>query len=378
MKITVNREQLLTAVSNVQRAVSTKASMPALEGILLRAQGDRISLSGYNLELGITTDIEADVYEPGEIVLGAKLFCDIVRRLPEECVLMEVDERFMTLIRCGASEFSVVGMPAEEYPELPEVTGGTELDISGEVLKNMIDQTIYAVSQNEAKPVHTGTLFELGEGKLRLVSLDGFRMAVRTEDIGTQESMRFVVPGKTLSEISKLIVFAGANANKAEDEPETSVSVTVGRRHIIFEVGGYRFISRLIEGEFIDYNAVIPHAVSTGVTVNTRRFIDAIERISLLITDRIKSPLRCIFDEDMIKASCATTAGKANDEFECLVSGERVEMGFNNRYLIEALRASGCDEVKIELNGPLAPMKVLPPQGDEFLFLVLPVRLKNE
>jgi len=376
MKIKVEREQLLTAANNVQRAVSSKASLPALEGILMKAQGEMISLAGYNLELGITTDIHAMVMEPGEIVLSAKLFCDIVRRLPEDYVEIEVDERFMVSIKCGASEFSVVGMPAEEYPELPEVDGGMWLDLPADVLKSMIDQTLYAVSQNDAKPIHTGILFELSDGKLSLVSLDGFRMAVRTEKIGMDEQIKFVVPGKTLSEISKLIVFA--ETQKVEDGPEIFVSVTVGRRHIIFEAGGYRFISRLIEGEFIDYNAVIPHVSSTSVTVNTRNFINTIERISLLITDRIKSPLRCIFDENMIKTSCATTVGKASDEFECLVSGERVEMGFNNRYLIEALRASECDEVRIELNGPLAPMKVLPPSSDGFLFLVLPVRLKNE
>lgn len=367
MKFTCNRQQLVDAVSNVQRAVSTKSSVPALEGILFRASGNTITLSGYDLELGMTTSIEASIEEGGNIVLSARLFGDIVRRLPADTVNLTADEKYMTTITSGASEFSIVGIPAEEYPELPSVTGETSIKISHAILKGMIRQTIFAVADNDAKPIHTGTLFEIGNNKIRLVSVDGYRLALREETAKCTEELSFVVPGKTLGEVLKLL-------GDGEDELE----ILVGRRHIIFHIGMYSVISRLLEGEFLDYKAAIPASAATEIVVKTRAFIDSVERVSLLITDRLKSPVRCVFDENQVKISCSTAIGRANDEFEAQITGPGVEMGFNNRYLLDALRNTEGDEAKIQLNGALSPMKIVPREGDSFLFLVLPVRLKSE
>lgn len=366
MKITCNRQELVDAVSNVQRAVSSKSSLAALEGILLKTEEHSLELCGYDLELGITTTITASIEEPGEIVLSAKLFGDIVRRLPDDLVHLSVDEKLITNIVSGAAEFAIVGIPASEYPELPAVSGASTIELPTAVLKSMIRQTLFAVADTDSKPIHTGTLFDLKNGVLKLVSVDGYRLAVRTEQVNADEELNFVVPGKTLGEVLKLL-----------PDEDQAVSIHVGRRHIIFEIARYQVISRLLDGEFLDYNAAIPAAHSTEVTVNTRSFINSVERVSLLITDRLKSPVRCIFADGEVKISCATSIGKANDEFSADIQGDSVEIGFNNRYLLDALRNSDTDEVRVQLSGPLSPMKVLPREGDSFLFLVLPVRLKS-
>lgn len=367
MKITCSRQQLNEAVLNVQRAVSTKSSVPALEGILLRTQGEEMILCGYDLELGMTTRIEARVEEKGSIILGARLFGDIVRRLPADSVELSTDSKNITTIKSGLSEFSIVGIPAEEYPELPAISGETSIRIAHNVLKGMIRQTIFAVAESDAKPIHTGTLFELEENRIRLVSVDGYRLAIREEAAKCGEQTSFVVPGKTLGEVNKLL-----------GDDETELEILIGRRHIQFQIGNYCVISRLLEGEFLDYRAAIPNGSTTEIVVSTRSMIGSVERVSLLITDRLKSPVRCVFEDNEIRISCSTAIGRANDQFPAQITGNPVEMGFNNRYLLDALRNSEGDEVRIQLSGPLSPMKILPREGESFLFLVLPVRLKSE
>ncbi len=367
MKIVCNRQQLNEAVLNIQRAVSTKSSVPALEGILLKAGENEIILCGYDLELGMTTKIEAQVEEKGSIVLSAHLFGDIVRRLPGDSVYLATDDKYMTVIKSGPADFSIAGIPAEEYPELPTITGETSIHIANNVLKSMIRQTIFAVAESDAKPIHTGTLFELSKNRIKLVSVDGYRLAMREETAQCGEEITFVVPGKTLGEVLKLLI-----------DDETELEILVGRRHILFQIGSYCVISRLLEGEFLDYKAAIPNSSSTEVIVSTRAFINSVERVSLLIADRLKSPVRCLFEDNEIKVSCSTAIGRAKDQLSATISGDNVEMGFNNRYVLDALRNTEGDEVKIQLNGALSPMKVLPREGDSFLFLVLPVRLKSE
>lgn len=368
MKITCTRQQLVESVLNIQRAVSTKSSIPALEGILIKTGTDEILLCGYDLELGMTTSLPAQIEEKGSVVLSARLFCDIVRKLPGDTVSLTIDEKNMTTIVSGTSEFSIVGIPSEEYPELPVISDETSVSLPHSVLKSMIRQTLFAIADNDSKPIHTGTLFELGQGKIRLISVDGYRLAVREEAANCEDDLSFVVPGKTLSELLKLL----------SDNEDQELILRVGRRHVMINIGAYMMISRLLEGEFLDYKAAIPANHTTEILVNTRSFIDSVERVSLLITDRLKSPVRCVFEDSEIHISCSTSIGRANDQFEAKIDGAPVEMGFNNRYLLDALRNSEGDEVRVQLNGPLSPMKVVPREGGAFLFLVLPVRLKNE
>lgn len=368
MKFTCDRVTLTEAVTNVSRVIPSKSSIPALEGVQIKASGQNLYLAGYDMEAGIKTVIEANISSEGEIVLSARLFADMLRKMAGEEVSIEVDEKYLTQIKSGLTEFNILGTPSDEYPELPEIDKGKALNIPQATLKSMVDQTLFAVAATDSKPVHTGSLFELKDNILNVVSVDGFRLALRSEKIDYDEKMYFVVPGKALSEISKLI----------DGEVDEMASLMVSKRHIVFGIGNYSVISRLLEGEFLDYNNSIPQGSVATVKIGTRSFIESVERVSLLISDRLRSPLRVMFESGKIIISCSTSIGKSYDEISCDLTGEKVEMGFNNKYLLDALKAAGCDEVRIEISGPLSPIKILPPQGEDFLFLVLPVRLKNE
>ena len=362
MKLTCSRQNLSEACAKVQGAVNA-STIPALEGILFIARGDSLKLSGYNLELGITTSLPARVEEPGEIVLEARLFCDIIRNLDDDVLTLEVDEKQTCTLQGG--RYHLPAMSADDFPELPTVSDGMAMQISAGILKSMIRQTRFAVARvDTGRPVLTGILFETKEDVLRLVAVDGYRLAMRSEPLGNAPEVKFVVPEKTLGEIVKLM----------EDEEET-VTLSVGKRHIIFEIGQYLVISRLLDGEFLDYGGSIPKQFITTATVSARVFCDRITPVSLLINDRLKSPLRCIFDAGKIMVSCNTTLGSGYEEVPAQVDCERIEIGFNNRFLTEALKATECDEVMIRLSGETTPMIITPTEGDSFLFLVMPIKL---
>ena len=367
MRFKCMRSDLSFAVGNVSRAVSAKATIPALEGVLIKAYSDKLEISGYDLEIGIVTKIEATVMEEGEIVVSARLFNEIIRKLPEEIVSVETDERMITYINSGAADYQIVGINSSEYPELPNVEELSFFSINAELLKNMIRQTLFAVSDNMAKPIYTGSLFDIDGGIFRIVSVDGFRMAIREENIDSDLSVKFVVPGKTQSEILKLIT-----------DNEKNVDIIVGQRHIVLKIEDYDIVSRLIEGSFLDYKTTVPRTAATEFVINTRILASAVERMALLTNEKLQSPVRCSISEDEIKLSCSTTVGRANDMIPVAVRGNDVEIGFNNRYLLDALKNADTDEVKVILNGSLSPMIIKPVSGDSFTFLVVPMRLAAE
>ncbi|MBP1578288.1 MAG: DNA polymerase III subunit beta [Oscillospiraceae bacterium] len=368
MKIKCEKNVLSEAASVVSRAVSSRSPLPALEGILMRTVEGGVELFGYDLDIGISTKIEAQIEAPGEIVMPAKVLLDIVRKLPGEFVSISVGEKCLTEIKSGVSEFTILGMAADEFPDFPSIGEVTDFSIPQNTLKSMIDQTIFAISQSDAKPIHTGSLFEVKDGFISVVSVDGYRLALRKEKVLFEKQIKFVVPGRALNEVSRILTV---------DSDET-VGMEISKKHIIMHIGNFQVFSRLLEGDFLEYRNSIPKSSSIEVRVNTREMIEAVERVSLLISDRIKSPLRVRFVENEIIMNCSTALGKATDTIGAKIEGGQLEMGFNNRYLLDALRAAQCDEVILQLSGALSPMKVVPVGGEEFLFLVLPVRLKSE
>lgn len=367
MKITCIKTDLVASISNVSRAVSTKASIPALEGVLLKAYDGKLNISGYNLEIGITTDMEATVINEGEVVIGARLFLEIIRKLPEEIVTIETDDRLVTYITCGQVDYQIVGMSSVEYPDLPSFEKTDGIVMGAKVLKDMIRQTVYAVGDNMAKPIYTGSLYEIGDSVLTIVAIDGYRMAVRRENVESESDTSFVVPGKTQLEVLKLLT-----------EDEENVEIIIGQRHITFKIRSYSVISRLIEGNFLDYKSTIPTDEKTMLVINTRKLIDSVERMSLLNNERVQSPVRCKFNNNEIRLSCASAVGRANDVITNDIIGEAVEIGFNNRYMLDALKNTDTDEVKMVLNGPVSPIIIKPVQGDSFVSIVVPMRLANE
>ncbi len=367
MKFSCSKQKLNEAVLNVQRAVSSKSTMPALEGILIKAENGKLTLTGYDLEIGITTSIDARIYVEGAIVAGARLFSDIIRRMPEDQIEIETDEKLTIYIRSGKSDYKIIGIPDNEFPELPTIAASDPVNIDGKLLRSMIGQTIYAISDKDIKPAHKGSLFEIENKTIKIISVDGYRLAVRKENIDIDCEKKFIVPGKSLAEVQKLI----------SDNTE-NVVITAGSRHIIFRIDEYSIITRLIEDEFMNYKAAIPTQHSTEMRVNTRKFIDTIDRMSLMLNERMKSPIRCRVDNGTIKTSCNTPLGQAYDEFEADIEGEDLEIGFDNKYMLDALKNTETDEVRVHMNGPLSPIVLMPSEGDSFIFLVLPVRLRND
>lgn len=365
MRFNCMRTDLSNAVSNVSRAVSGKATIPALEGVLIKAYNNQLEICGYDMEIGIVTNMEASVLEEGEIVVSAKLFNEIIRKLPEEIVNIETDDKMITYINSGAADYQIVGMNSSEYPELPNVEEVSGLTVNAEILKNMIRQTVFATSDNMAKPIYTGSLFEIKEGLFKIEAVDGFRMAIREENVDSDIEAKFVVPGKTQNEILKLIT-----------DNKKDVGIVVGQRHIIFKIENYSIISRLLEGNFLDYK--MPASASTEFVINTRVLASSVERMALLTNEKIQSPVRCSITSDEIKLSCSTAVGRANDMIAVSVIGNEMEIGFNNRYLLDALKNADTDEVKVMLNGSLQPMIIRPVSGQSFTFLVVPMRLAAE
>ena len=367
MKFSCEKALLQAAISTTSRAVSPKSSIPALEGILLEAGSD-LRLTGYNLETGIRTIVPADIREEGTLVLGARLFGEIVRKLPDDIVTFQ-SENYMVNIKCGMSEFNIMGTDPEEFPELPTVEYQNSLILPQSRLKDMISQTLFAVSDNESRPIHTGSLFEVDSEGLTIVSVDGYRLALRHESIDKKEgaeTFSFVVPGAALSEVEKIC--------SDVDEP---ASVTQGARHVMFKVGDTMLVSRRLEGEFLAYRQAIPRNNTIHVEGDTRALLSSIDRVSLIISDKLKSPLRCVFDSNLLKISTNTAIGDAYDECPLSGDGGGLEIGFNNKYLMDALKAAPADKVRLELTTGVSPCVILPTEGEEnFLYMVLPVRLK--
>ena len=367
MKFTCEKALLQSAISTVSRAVSPKSSIPALEGILLEANTD-LRLTGYNLETGIRTTVPAEISESGTLVLGARLFGEIIRKLPDDTVVFQ-SQNYTVNIKCGMSEFNIMAIDPEEFPELPTVEYQNSLEIPQGLLRSMISQTLFAVSDNESRPIHTGSLFEVDDTGLTIVSVDGYRLALRHEPIVKKEGAQefsFVVPGAALSEVEKIC----ADTDEAAD-------VIQGARHIMFKAGSTMLVSRRLEGEFLAYRQAIPRSNPIHVEGDKRALLSSIDRVSLIISDKLKSPLRCIFDEGILKLSTKTAIGDANDVCPISGSGGGLEIGFNNKYLMDALKAAPADRVRMELSTGVSPCVILPVEGEEhFLYMVLAVRLK--
>ena len=368
MKFSCEKALLQSAIAVTSRAVAQKSSIPALEGLLLHVDSG-LTVSGYNMQTGIRTKVSADVVSGGDIVLNARLFGDIIRRMPDDVVTVSVDDRQTVHLSCGDANFDILGLSAADYPDLPEVEDEYAMSIQQKTLRAMIEEVAFAVSTNESRPVHTGALFEISDAGLTMVAVDGFRLAVRREKLENMEggAFSFVAPGSALSEVKGICA-----------DTEDLATVTLGRRHILFEVGDTELICRRLEGEFLDYKNAIPRKNPITLIADTKSLIESIDRVSVVISDKLKSPVRCLFECDKVTLTAKTGNGESRDVCRLSGDGGGLEIGFNNRYLMEALRYAPADTVKIELNTGVSPAVIVPVEGEEnFLYMVLPVRLKS-
>ena len=365
MKFSCEKALLSAAVSVTSRAVAAKSSIPALEGILIEA-GTQLKLTGYNLETGIQATVPAEIKEGGSLVLSARLFGEIVRKMPDDVVVF-TSNGYTVNIKCGLSEFNILATDSEEFPDLPSVDQVNGLTLSQPVMRSMIAQTLFAVSDNESRPVHTGSLFDVDGHNLTVVSVDGYRLALRKEPVESPNNaaFSFVVPGSALSEVEKIC------------SGEGNITICQGARHIMFQTGEIVLVCRRLEGEFLPYKNAIPRNNQIKVEVETRALAASIDRVSLIISEKLKSPLRCVFGDGMVNITTKTAIGDAADRCVIKGDGEGLEIGFNNKYLMDALKYAPADKLRLEFSSGVAPCVILPAEGEEkFVYMVLPVRLK--
>ena len=365
MKFSCDKYVLQQAAASAARAAAPKSPIAALEGLLLEAGAD-LRITGYDLKKAIYTNMEADIPEPGSVLVGARLFCEMLRRMPDGIVTVEAENGTVT-VRCGRSSFNLVGMSAENYPDLPSVEAENGVSLPQDLLKKMINECSFAVSTNESRPVYMGTLFEIAHNELTMVSVDGYRLALRREPVeGYGDDCSFIVPGTALSDLERLC-----------GDSDERVKMSVGSKHISFTVGSTVILSRRLEGDFLNYKKAIPE--SFRITVKTARtdLLDVVERVSLIVDSKNNAPLRLTFRKDAIDFVCTTPLGKAADSCPCKGDGGDLEIGFNDHYLSDALKAAPADELNVCLNTGSSPCIFVPADGsDNFVYMVLPVRLR--
>lgn len=363
MWFTCEKDALQEGINNVQRATSTKTTYPILEGILIKATGEGVILTATDLDFGIETHINANVHQTGATVLNSKLFGEFIRKLPNDMITIKMENNNV-YITCQSSEFVIIGNNPDEFPQLPAINENTMYEISQDILRNMIKQTIFAIAQDETRPILTGVLFEIKNDILSFVALDGYRLGLKNYNIENVNNISAVIPGKTLNEISKIL-----------EPTDNKVKITFTPNHILFNLGETKIISRLLEGEFINYRQIIPDEYRLRVTVKTNDLSNSIERASLLAregkTNLIKFEVK---DEKMIITS-NSQMGKVYEEVNIKLEGEGIKIAFNSKYFLDVLRIIDSEEIYLEFSTNVSPCLVKKCDSNDFTYLVLPVRL---
>lgn len=361
------KNDLCNAIAHVSKGVSQKSTIAALEGICVQMIHGGVVLTGYDLEIGIRTTVPAICADQFSFVLNARLFSEMTRRLTGDKVVFEIDETLNARISSDHTEYRISAMSAEEFPDLPVVESSTKTAISQPILRSMIQQSSFAASIKEDKPILTGELFESGDNMFYVVAMDRYRLAMRQEKLAEMGTFRFVVPKKALSELIMLM----------KDDAETPCEFSTNGKHIVFSVNGFELFARLLEGQFHNFRSSIPTDAKTEVIMNTRDMIGCAERCALLINEKNKAPMRCTFADGFMEISCKTSIGVINDRILADISGESLTIGFSNKYLLEALRSCDCDKIKLHMSGSNKVIKITPMDGESFVYLIMPIQLKG-
>ena len=367
MQFSCDKNELCNAISHVSKAVSAKSTIPAMEGICIRMAEGSITLTGYNLEIGIRTSIAAECHDTFTFVVNTRLFGDMARRMTGERILFEIDENLSAKLSSNDTTCRITAISAEEFPALPVVETTTKTKIPQALLRSMIQQSAFAASTKEDKPILTGILFESSEGTFYVVAMDRYRLAMRQEPAADMGAFRFVVPRKSLNELIAML----------RDDAEEPCEFFTNGKHIVFSVNGFDLFARLLEGQFHNFRSSIPADAKTVAAMNTKDLIGCAELCSLFINDKNKAPMRCEFGNSAMAISCKTGIGELNDKVPADLNGETVTIGFSNKYLLEALRASEADKVRLHMSGSNKVIKITPLEGESFVYLIMPIQLKN-
>lgn len=367
MKITCQKSDLLNSVNIALRAVPAKSTMPILECVAIDVTDNFIKFTTNDMELGIETIVKGTIMETGSVAINAKILSDIIRKLPDSEICIETDANYMFSITCGKSKFSIPAKVSDEFPSLPVIEKREAMVLSQFTLKELIRQTVFSISDSENNKIMTGELFEVCDNKLRVVSLDGHRISVRKIDLKeTFQNIKVIVPGKTLIEISKIL------SGEISDE----VCIYFTDKHIIFEFNDTMVLSRLIEGEYYKINQMLSSDYDTKITVNKKDFLESIDRATLLVKESEKKPIILGVKEDVMELEMTSTIGSMDENIDISKEGSDIQIGFNPRFLMDALRAIEEEEVTIYMTNPKAPCFIRDKE-ESYIYLILPVNFNT-
>ncbi len=363
MKLVCSKSSLLSGVQIVSKAVPNKTTMSILECILVDASRGVITLTANDMELGIETTIEGDIIEKGIIALDAKIFLEIVRKLPDSDIVIETDSSYKTTITCEKAKFTIIGKSGDDFSYLPPVEKEESISISQFTLKEVVRQTIFSISDNDNNKLMTGELFDIKGNELKVVSLDGHRISIRKIELKNEYAPRkVVVPGKTLNEVSKIL----------SGDADKDVNIFFTSKHIVFEFDNTVVVSRLIEGEYFRIEQMLSNDYETKFVVNKREFLSCIDRATLLVKEGDKKPIIMNITDSNMEMKINSIVGSMNEDIDIEKQGKDIMIGFNPKFLIDALRVIDDENVTLYMMNPKAPCFI---KNDEqsYIYLILPV-----
>ncbi|HIT71828.1 MAG TPA: DNA polymerase III subunit beta [Candidatus Scatovivens faecipullorum] len=371
MKVICEKEKILKGINSVINGVASKTTMPVLEGILIQTNDNELKLTSYDLEIGIEYVLEAKIEEQGNTVVNATMFSEIIKRLPATEIKITLNENNLLEIECEGSLYKLATMNPDEFPELPKINVDNSIEIEQTVLKNMIRKTIFAVSTEENRPIFTGCLFEVEENKLNVVAVDGYRLAIKSKNIDkVTNNFSSVIPGKTLNEVNKII-----------SDSFDYVKIGISRNQALFEMENCKIVTRLLDGEFLKYSNTIPKTWETRVKVNKNNIQNCFERILLISSSSIekekKYPVKINIEIGKVTISCANQTGDAKEEIYVETEGKELEIGFNPRFFLDALKAIDDEEVYIEFGTNRSPCIIKPVEDGDYIYMILPIKMKE-
>ena len=371
MKFICEREKLLKAINSVVRGVASKTTMPILEGILIQTNDNEIKLTTYDLEIGIEYVIESEVEEQGNTVVNAIMFSEIIRKLPDTQISITLNENNLLVIECEGSLYKLATMNPEEFPELPKINIESSIQLDQKTLKSMIRKTIFAVSIEENRPIFTGCLFAINDNKLNVVAVDGFRLAWTSNFLENKSSdFKAVIPGKTLNEVNKIIL-----------DSYDFIKIGVSKNQALFEMENCKIVTRLLDGEFLNYKSVIPQNWETRIRVNRRDIQEYFERVSLISASSTekekKYPVKINIEVGKITISCTNQTGDAKEELFIETEGKDLEAGFNPKYFLDALKVIDDEEIFINFGTSISPCIIKPIENEDYTYMILPIRMKD-
>lgn len=371
MKIICEKENIIKALNSVTKAVASKPNNPILEGILIQTNNNEVKLTTYDLEIGIEYIISCEVQEEGAIVINATMFSEIIRKLPNTEITIYVNENNLLVIECEGSLYKLATMNPNEFPELPQINIENSIQIEQNILKEMIRRTIFAVSTEENRPIFTGCLFEIINNKLNVVAVDGFRLAWKSKYLQSKvNDFKAVIPGRTLNEINKILA-----------DSFDFIKIGVAKNQALFELENCKIVTRLLDGEFLNYSSVIPETWETRIRVNRINLLNCFERISLISSSSIerekKYPVKVSIDIGKIIISCTNQTGDAKEEMIVSTEGKNLEVGFNPKYFLDACRCIDDEEIFIDFGTSISPSIIRPVDEGDYVYMILPIRMKE-